>query len=53
MAEYCKSCAAKYLGIEGKVVLSKELDLCEGCGQLKRVVVRRPTPLDILLGRAK
>ena len=54
MAEYCKSCASKYLGIKGKVVLSKEMELCEGCGQLKRVVVKlNPSLLDVLFGRCK
>lgn len=46
MAEFCKDC---YISICGgsesdNYRLSKELDLCEGCGQYKRVVVSvRPT----------
>ena len=46
MAEFCKDC---YIAICGgsendKIILSKELDLCEGCGEYKRVVVSvRPT----------
>lgn len=46
MAEFCKDC---YIAICGgsendKIKLSKELDLCEGCGEYKRVVVSvRPT----------
>ena len=42
MAEFCKECWKKINGIDnGKVGyrLSKELDLCEGCGEYKRVVV--------------
>ena len=43
MAEYCLEClnkysAHKYRRIE--VVLSRELDLCEGCGAWKRTVIR-------------
>lgn len=43
MAEFCLDCLRK---IENKnirrwqVRLSKELDICEGCGQYKRVVDR-------------
>lgn len=48
MAEFCKECAGKYLGMTKKelrrAVMSDELDLCEGCGQYRPVVVRlRPT----------
>ena len=40
MAEFCYECAKKYLGISGKVVLSRDLELCEGCGEYKQVVVK-------------
>lgn len=40
MAEFCAECARKVLGLRGEFVMSKESDLCEGCGELKRVVVR-------------
>ena len=48
MAEYCKECAEKHLGMSKKelrrAVMSDDLDLCEGCGQYKPVVVcLRPT----------
>lgn len=41
MAEYCFDCWKQLHGRVGKgdVVLSKELDLCEGCGEWKHVVV--------------
>ena len=42
MAEFCEECWKKINGIDnGKVGyrLSRELDLCEGCGEYKRVVV--------------
>lgn len=49
MAEFCADCARKYLGLTEKqvenVVLSKEPDLCEGCGQIKPVVVEIASPL--------
>lgn len=43
MAEFCLECMRKLDGInypKDAVVLSDELDLCEGCGQWKRVVVK-------------
>jgi len=43
MAEYCLDCLNKIMNKRaGKktVVLSRELDLCEACGQMKRVVVK-------------
>lgn len=47
MAEYCRECAEKYLGIPREQLthakFSRELDLCEGCGEYKRVLVRLPT----------
>ena len=49
MAEYCKECAEKHLGMSKKelrrAVMSDDLDLCEGCGQYKSVVVRIKPPL--------
>lgn len=49
MAEFCRECFVnKLLSSEEqqrykegrlKIVLSKELDLCEGCGDIKQVVV--------------
>lgn len=47
MAEYCKECAEKVLGIPREQLtharFSREPDLCEGCGEYKRVLVRLPT----------
>ncbi len=43
MAEFCLECMRKLDGRdypEDAVVLSTDLDLCEGCGQWKRVVVK-------------
>ena len=44
MAEFCPECMKRYHGYyagdQKKYVLSKDLDLCEGCGEWKRVVVR-------------
>ena len=42
MAEFCLPCWNKLNGAEltkWDVVLSRELDLCEGCGQWVRVIV--------------
>ena len=43
MTEFCKDCAVKYLGFTPeeirRAVLSDELELCEGCGEYKPVVV--------------
>lgn len=42
MAEFCLECYKKINGkaVEGKeYIISKDLDLCEGCGQWKPVVV--------------
>lgn len=47
MAEYCRECAERCLGFTPEelkhAVWSKELDLCEGCGEYKRVLVRLTT----------
>ena len=42
MAEFCLTCWNKTQNIplqEKNVVISKELDLCEGCGKMKQVIV--------------
>ena len=42
MAEYCVDCLNKMDGTndnERKYILSKELELCEGCGEWKHVVI--------------
>lgn len=43
MAEFCRSCAPKCLGLNKdemrRAVFSREPDLCEGCGELKPVLV--------------
>ena len=42
MAEFCKDCAVKILGLPAKsLIMSDESDpdLCEGCGEIKPVVV--------------
>ena len=48
MAEFCEECWKKINYIKGdsiRFVLSRELDLCEECGEYKRLVVemRRST----------
>lgn len=44
MAEFCKDCFEKYLtpdrSVVDHVILSKDPELCEGCGEYKPVVVR-------------
>ena len=49
MAEFCKECWKKINEIEDdsiKFVLSRESDLCEECGEYKRVVIdERPSNL--------
>ena len=42
MAEFCLECWNKINGTEGnerKYIISKDLDLCEGCGELKPVII--------------
>ena len=42
MAEFCLDCLRKLDGVNyqrEEFVLSRELELCEGCGQWKRVVI--------------
>ena len=55
MAEFCPACWNKLNGIQAPpeaYIRSFDYELCEGCGQWKRVVVdfRRPGPLRWLLG---
>jgi len=43
MAEFCLECMNRMDGRDDPpemYILSKELDLCEGCGQWKHVVIR-------------
>ena len=43
MAEFCLKCWNEMNETnddESKIVLPKELDFCEGCGEWKRVIVR-------------
>ncbi|MEW6687325.1 MAG: hypothetical protein AB1393_14165 [Candidatus Edwardsbacteria bacterium] len=44
MAEFCKHCFYKYeiapVNNNETLILSKEKKFCEGCGQIKRIVVR-------------
>ncbi len=44
MAEFCLDCwnkINKSKDDEKKYILSKDLDLCEGCGEWKHVVIRK------------
>lgn len=52
MAEFCVDCWEKYNGNMGyDVVLSSkyDLDLCEGCGEYKRVVIGVRTEDEMLM----
>ncbi len=43
MAEFCLNCWNKINDInlsEKDVIISKDLDLCEGCAELKPVIIR-------------
>lgn len=42
MAEFCRKCYIEICGgsEDDPLVMSDELDLCEGCGEWKQVVVR-------------
>lgn len=57
MAEFCLACLNKLSGTsytEADVLLSREADLCENCGKLVPVVVRRRRRLPItVFGRKK
>lgn len=51
MAEFCLKCWNELNETnepEGKYVMSKGLDLCEGCGEWKHVIVRRRGILTVL-----
>ena len=42
MAEFCYKCFCEFWGVypnESELVFTKELDLCEGCGNYKKTVV--------------
>ena len=54
MAEFCRDCWNKYHKNDParNYVLSPDLDLCEGCGEMKRIVLYRktnPFSIDLLL----
>lgn len=54
MADFCYSCYRTVLeGARGRgeLVLSKELELCEGCGRLEPVVLCTRTGLSLWLGK--
>ena len=58
MAEYCKKCAKEVLGFTDaelrRGVFSREHELCEGCGKMKRVLIRiRPSILELFLGNMR
>ena len=40
MAEFCKDCFLRMNGntYANRIILSRDLDICEGCGEWKRVV---------------
>ena len=48
MAEYCKECSRKILGIPeyklDSATFSEEPELCEGCGEYRRVLVSLKPP---------
>lgn len=47
MAEFCFECYKKYLDKDAEIenlVMSKDLDLCEGCAQYKRTVIKIKKP---------
>ncbi len=44
MAEFCLECWNRINGSDDskrKYVFSKELELCEGCGEWKKVIIRQ------------
>lgn len=48
MAEYCKECAVRELLLSPqelrRAVMSRKPELCEGCGEYRRVIIRiKPT----------
>lgn len=51
MAEFCLECFNKVFETnekESAYILSKDLDLCDYCGEFKRVVVRKRTMMEVL-----
>ena len=56
MAEFCLDCWNKLNHTrltQEDVILSNELDLCEGCAQIKPTVVRYRTPREKAKARRK
>ena len=52
MAEFCLDCWGKINGeevTESQYVLSEELEICEGCGEWKRVIISERSFLDCLI----
>lgn len=54
MSEYCLDCWNELNGTNDppeKYIISKDYDMCEGCGKWKNVVVRykRSFPLEVLM----
>lgn len=52
MAEFCLDCWGKISGeeaTESQYVLSEELELCEGCGEWKHVIVSERSFFDYLI----
>lgn len=52
MAEFCLDCWREISGEEAtksRYVLSEELELCEGCGEWKQVIVSERSFLDSLI----
>lgn len=54
MAEYCYECFKKYVcdddfpaKEENEYIYSDELELCEGCGELKKVVIVEKNPYNL------
>jgi hypothetical protein len=39
MAEFCKECFERIFG-NSNVIESEDDDLCEGCGEVKKVVIK-------------
>ena len=59
MAEFCKDCFIETFrpspDVISRIVMSKECDLCEGCGQWKPVVsyIRKKTIFDEMINAWK
>lgn len=54
MAEFCLDCWNKINQTDDpadRYIISNELDLCEGCGKVKHVIVRKRYWCEILFGR--